>query len=63
MAKNRAFRRKYTIEFKGVTTNEFALKVLDDLFEGIANAAADQHKQIELVDFKKEGTPNEPKTT
>lgn len=63
MAKNRAFKRTYIIEFKGITTNEFALKVLDDLFEGIAKAAGEQHKQIELVRFEKEGTENDTKTT
>ena len=63
MARNRKFKRKYTIEFEGITTNDFAIQVLDDLFEGIAKAAGEQHKQIKLVNFKAEGTKYERKTT
>ena len=58
MNKNRHFKRRYVIEFKGITTNGFALSFLDKMFRGLAEAVAEQHKQINLTNFSVEGTAN-----
>ena len=49
MARNRTFRRKYTIEVKGITTNNFMVKFLDSAVGAFFLAAANNFAQLEII--------------
>lgn len=49
MARNKTFRRRYTIEFKGVTTNNFMVKFLDSTIGKFMMALADRFAQLDIV--------------
>lgn len=58
MAKNKTFTRRYVIEFKGITTNNFLVKLLDRYFETITGDLTKWHKQLELTKFEKSEVEN-----
>lgn len=49
MAKNKVFKRRYTIEVKGVTTNNFMVRFLDSAIGRFFMAAANQFAQLEII--------------
>ena len=49
MAKNKVFRRRYTIEIKGVTTNNFMVHFLDSAIGKFFMAAANRFAQLEII--------------
>lgn len=49
MAKNKTFRRRYTIEIKGVTTNNFMIKFLDTTIGQFMMAMANKFAQLEII--------------
>jgi len=49
VARNLTFRRKYTIEVKGVTTNNFMVKFLDSAVGAFFLAAANNFAQLEII--------------
>lgn len=51
-AKNRTFRRRYIIEVKGITTNNFMVRFLDDMFKGVVEAVKSRFKQVEITRFE-----------
>ncbi len=50
-AKNRTFHRRYTIEFKGVTTNNFMVQLLDRMLKTICEAIEADFKQVEVTRY------------
>lgn len=49
MARNKVFKRRYTIEVKGVTTNNFMIKFLDSTIGRFMMALADKFAQLEII--------------
>lgn len=49
MAKNIQFKRRYTIEVKGITTNRFMEKFLDCWLGRMMKHSASQFAQLEIV--------------
>jgi len=49
MAKNKTFRRKYTIEIKGVTTNHFMERFIDTWLGRAMLAVAERFAQVEIL--------------
>lgn len=49
MARNKVFKRRYTIEIKGVTTNNFMVKFLDSTIGKFMMALADRFAQLEII--------------
>lgn len=49
MSKNKVFKRRYTIEVKGVTTNNFMIKFLDSAIGRFFMTAANQFAQLEII--------------
>lgn len=49
MAKNKKFRRKYTIEVQGITTNHFMEKFLDSAIGKFMMALVDRFAQLEII--------------
>jgi len=49
MARNRVFKRRYTIEVKGVTTNNFMVRFLDSTIGRFMMALADKFAQLEII--------------
>ena len=54
MAKNRLFKRRYTIEVKGVTTNNFMVKFIDSWIGRVVLALADKFAQVEILTMSAE---------
>lgn len=49
MAKNKVFKRRYTIEVKGVTTNHFMERFIDAWLGRAMLALANKFAQVEIV--------------
>lgn len=49
MAKNKTFKRRYTIEIKGVTTNHFMEQFIDTWLGRSMLALANKFAQVEIV--------------
>lgn len=49
MSRNKVFKRRYTIEVKGVTTNNFMVRFLDSTIGRFMMALADKFAQLEIV--------------
>ena len=49
MSRNKVFRRRYVIEFKGVTTNRFMINFLDTFLGKFMKKIAEQYAQLEIV--------------
>lgn len=49
MSKNKVFRRVYTIEIKGTTTNDFMVKFLDSAIGKYFRAIADRFTQVNII--------------
>lgn len=49
MSRNKVFRRKYTIEIKGITSNHFMEKFIDSYIGRVVLAIADRFAQIEIL--------------
>lgn len=47
--RNKTFRRKYTIEIKGITTNHFMERFIDSYIGRAVLAIADRFAQIEII--------------
>jgi hypothetical protein len=47
--RNKTFRRKYTIEIKGITTNHFMERFIDSYIGRIVLALADRFAQVEIL--------------
>ena len=47
--RNKTFRRKYTIEIKGITSNHFMERFIDSYIGRVVLAIADRFAQIEIV--------------
>lgn len=58
MARNRRYHLRYTIEFKGTTTNNFMPKMLQRLFKDLVGSIARGYKQttahMEVEDLRKD---------
>ena len=48
MSKNASFKRTYTIKCKGISTNDFLPKMLDDIVHSVVLVLDGQHKQLEI---------------
>lgn len=49
MTRNKTFRRRYTIEIKGITTNHFMERFIDSWIGRAVMAVAQRFAQIEIV--------------
>lgn len=49
MARNKRFKRRYTIEITGLTTNRFMEKFIDTWLGGAMLAAANRFAQLEII--------------
>ena len=49
MTKNKTFRRRYTIEIKGVTTNRFMERFIDTWLGRAMLAVADRFAQVDIL--------------
>lgn len=47
--RNKTFRRKYTIEIKGITTNHFMERFIDSYIGRVVLALADRFAQVEIL--------------
>jgi hypothetical protein len=47
--RNKVFKRRYTIEIKGITTNHFMEKFIDSYIGRMVLALSDRFAQIEIV--------------
>lgn len=47
--RNKVFRRKYTIEIKGITSNHFMERFIDSYIGRVVLAIADRFAQIEIL--------------
>lgn len=54
MAKNKVFGRRYIVEFKGVTTNDFMPKMLDQMFDDLTGRMRKRYKQLNVVRYTTE---------
>jgi hypothetical protein len=54
MAKNRKYHVRYTLEFKGITTNEHMPNFLREFFNSILLGLRVKFKQMEVADLKEE---------
>lgn len=61
MAKNKLFKRRYTIEIKGLTTNHFMEKFIDSYIGKAVLAIADRFAQIEILMMTAEDITNQKK--
>lgn len=51
MAKNRAYRRRYVIEVRGITTNGFMARMLDSIFDAIVRNI-NGRKQSKVTEYR-----------
>lgn len=49
MAKNKAFKRRYIIEFRGITTNSFVINMIDKLLRDTVRGISHFYKQTKVV--------------
>ncbi len=49
MAKNKVFRRRYVIEVKGITTNDFMTKFLDTTIGKFFKMLAERFAQVDII--------------
>lgn len=49
MSRNKQFKRRYTIEIQGITTNHFMERFIDSYIGRVVLAIADRFAQIEIV--------------
>lgn len=54
MAKNRTYHRRYVIEVKGITTNNFMAGVLDKTFDGIVEFIQKRYAQTRVTKYTTE---------
>lgn len=54
MSRNKQFKRRYTIELKGITTNNFMVKFIDSYIGRMILALADRFAQIEILTMSAE---------
>lgn len=52
--RNKTFKRKYTIEIKGITTNHFMERFIDSYIGRAVQAVADRFAQIEILTMSAE---------
>lgn len=52
MTKNKMFKRRYTITFKGITTNNHMQKFLDSVFDSFVDALGRQFVSLKVVSYK-----------
>lgn len=48
MARNRVFRRRYIIEVKGITTNNFMIRFLDSVIGGLVKSVGEKFTQVKV---------------
>ena len=51
-AKNKTFRRRYVIEIRGITTNNFMEKLIDRALETLLDNIKNDFKQVEVTSFE-----------
>lgn len=54
MARNRVFRRRYVIEFRGISTNDFMPAFLDRAFDNVVKLLDGRFKQLRVVQYSTE---------
>jgi len=54
MARNKVFKRRYTLVVKGVTTNNFMVRFLDQTLTAFVRALQDRFKTLDVLGFMAE---------
>lgn len=63
MAKNRVFKRRWTIEIKGVSTNNFMQKFIDSTLRSYVRAISDRFASIQIIGLEVEDLNKERETS
>lgn len=49
--RNKVYHRRYILEFKGVTSNNFMVKFLDSILSGLVEQIRQEYKQVEIAEI------------
>jgi len=52
VSKNKAFEVIYQVRLKGITTNDFLTKHIDEVLQGVLKILESQHKQLDIEVIK-----------
>lgn len=54
MARNRIFHKRYILEFKGITTNDFMPHFIESMLSKLVESLGQRFKQLEISEIKEE---------